>query len=74
MTTTTNTTGALPTQSAQPMTAAQARDYVLSHDDDNHDERDLEQAFAALFERPADDDDRAEGLWSHLCAAIEDAH
>ena len=50
------------------MTADQAREYVAAHtDDDAHDSDDLEHAFAALMDRRADDDDRAEGLWSHIC-------
>lgn len=52
------------------MTAAQAAEYVAEHtDEDDLDEDDLEHAFAATFGRRADDKDRAEGLWSHLCAA-----
>lgn len=52
------------------MTAAQAAEYVAEHtDEDDLDEDDLEHAFAATFGRRADDKDRAEGLWNHLCAA-----
>jgi hypothetical protein len=50
---------------------AEATAWVLSHsDDDNLDEQQLEAAFAAIFERPATDEDREQGLWSHLCAAV----
>lgn len=53
-------------------TEAQAREYVAAHDDDDSlDEDDLERAFAAMFGRKPDADERAEGLWSHLCAAVE---
>jgi hypothetical protein len=53
------------------MTEAQAREYVAEHNDDGDlDEDDLEHAFAAIFGRRVNDEDRNEGLWSHLCAAI----
>ncbi len=52
------------------MTEEQAREYVASHDDsDELDDDDLEHAFAGIFNRRPDDEDRAQGLWSHLCAA-----
>lgn len=35
------------------------------------DTEELEHAFAAIYERPADSQDRAEGLWSHICAAVD---
>lgn len=51
------------------MDATQAKEYIASHDDqDSLDEDDLEHAFAAITGRRADDDDRREGLWSHLNA------
>jgi hypothetical protein len=54
------------------MTEAQAREYVAGHDDsDTLDDDDLEHAFAALYNRRPDDEDRREGLWSHLCAAVQ---
>lgn len=53
------------------MTEDEAREYVEEHtDEDDLDEDDLEHAFAAIFGRRADDQDRAEGLWSHLNAAV----
>lgn len=52
------------------MTLEQAREYVAGHDDsDDLDDDDLENAFAAIHSRRADDDDRQAGLWSLLCAA-----
>lgn len=51
------------------MTEEQAKEWVEEHtDDDELDEEDLEHAFGAIFGRRAEDRDRAEGLWSHLCA------
>lgn len=51
------------------MTKSQALQYVRSQSDSDHkDETELEEAFAALFERAPDDEDREQGLWSHLCA------
>jgi hypothetical protein len=53
------------------MTEEQATEYVREHGDyDELDADDLEHAFAAIFGRRADDQDRAEGLWSHLCSAV----
>lgn len=52
------------------MNKQQAENWVRNHnDDDVLDNDELEAAFAAIFERPADDEDREQGLWSHLCAA-----
>lgn len=31
----------------------------------------LDAAFAAVFERLPDATDRADGLWSHICAAVD---
>jgi hypothetical protein len=57
------------------MTREQAEKWVREHNDgDDLDEDDLEAAFAAIFERAADDEDREQGLWSHLCAAVEADH
>ncbi len=51
------------------MTETEATQWVRTHSDDDHlDEQQLEAAFRAIFGRDADDYDRAEGLWSHLCA------
>ena len=53
------------------MTEEQAKEWVLEHtDDDELDADDLEHAFAAVYSRRADDQERAEGLWSHLNAVI----
>lgn len=53
------------------MTAAEAKQWVLSHGDgDDLDEAELEAAFTAIFERAPDDEEREQGLWSHLCAAV----
>lgn len=52
------------------MTEEQAREWVADHTDEDelaHD--DLEHAFAALLGRRATDEERTEGLWSHLVAA-----
>ena len=52
------------------MTADQARQYVHDHDDqDELDDDDIEAAFRAFYDRPADDEDRIVGLWSLICAA-----
>jgi hypothetical protein len=57
------------------MTKEQAEKWVRNHtDSDDLDESDLESAFAAIFERPADDEDREQGLWSHLCAGVAGPH
>ncbi len=50
------------------MTEAQAIEWV--YDQDEHGEVDqdqLEAAFLALYGRPADDEDRQNGLWSLCC-------
>ncbi len=57
------------------MTKHDATEWVREQaDNDNFDEQEsaeLEEVFAAIFERPADADDREGlGLWSHLCAAV----
>lgn len=48
---------------------AWVEEYATREEDVELDDVELEQAFEAIFERPADDQDRDEGLWSHLCAA-----
>lgn len=51
------------------MTEEEAREWVEENsDEDDLDQEDLEHAFAAIFGRRADDEDRAQGLWSHLNA------
>lgn len=51
------------------MTEEEAKEWVEEHtDEDELDAEDLEHAFAAIFGRRADDQDRQEGLWSHLTA------
>jgi len=51
------------------MTEESAREWVTGHNDgDNLDPEDLEHAFAAIFGRRADDQERTDGLWSHLCS------
>jgi len=53
------------------MTAEEAKAWVASHSDgDDLDDDDLEHAFAATFGRRADDQERADGLWSHLCGTF----
>jgi hypothetical protein len=55
------------------MTKRQAEAWVRSqHDDDELDNDELEAAFRAIYGRAPDDQDREEGLWSHLCAAVEE--
>ena len=59
------------------MTKAEAIEWVETRDEQDHesiDDDDLEAAYAALYGRPAEDQDREEGLWSHCCAAarVED--
>lgn len=52
------------------MTKRQAIAYVRSHDDETAEETEVGAVFAALYERPPDDQDRQEGLWSHCCAYV----
>lgn len=53
------------------ITKSQAEQWVRDHSDsDEMSDEDCEAAFAAIFERQADDEDREQGLWSHLCAAV----
>lgn len=54
------------------MTKTEAERWVRSHgDDDKLADDELEAAFTAIFGREADDEDREQGLWSHLCAAAK---
>ena len=56
------------------MTKQQAEQWVRDHSDsDDLSDDDLDAAFLAIFGRGADDEDREQGLWSHLCAAVEAA-
>lgn len=51
------------------MTEEQAREWVAEHgNDDELDAEELEHAFAAIFGRRANDQERTEGVWSHLNA------
>lgn len=53
------------------MAKEDAEEFVRSNGDDSTlDDDDLEHAFGAIYGRRADDAERAEGLWSHLCAAV----
>lgn len=53
------------------MTKSEAELWVFNHDDnDDLSDDELESAFAAIFDREPDDEDREQGLWSHLCAAV----
>jgi hypothetical protein len=53
------------------MTKSEAEQWVRDHaDDDDLDGDELFDAFRAIFGREPDAADRAEGLWSHLCAAL----
>lgn len=53
------------------MTEDEAKEYVTDHTDEEElDDDDLEHAFAAISGRRADDQDRAEGLWSQINAAV----
>lgn len=50
------------------MTEAEATEWVYDQDETGEVDQDqLEAAFAALHGRPADDDDRQNGLWSLCC-------
>lgn len=53
------------------MSEQEAVEWVRSHgDDDQLDDDQLEAAWLAIAGRPADDQDREEGLWSHLCQMV----
>lgn len=50
---------------------AEVEAYVSCHtDDDDHDDAELVRLFRLAYGREADEDDRAEGLWSHIVASI----
>ena len=50
------------------MTEAEATEWIYDQDEIGElDQDQLEAAFAALHGRPADDDDRQNGLWSLCC-------
>jgi len=52
---------------------ADARAWVAEHDDDDVvDEDELAEIFVTLIGREPDDDDRANGLWSLVCAEVGD--
>jgi hypothetical protein len=52
------------------MTKKQAEEYVRDHsDDDEMDDADLAEVFAALYDRQPDQQDYDDGLWSLCCAA-----
>lgn len=47
------------------------RGFVDNHeDDDDFDDQELEEMFILAYDREPDDDDRDQGLWSHICAAV----
>ena len=53
------------------MTKQEAQEFVNNTgDDDEPDQDQLEAAFEAIYERPASSDDRENGLWSLICAAL----
>jgi hypothetical protein len=53
------------------MTKREAKAWVRAHsDDDELPDHELAAAFTAIFGRRPDAQDRREGLWSHLCAAV----
>lgn len=50
---------------------SEVRQYIADHeDDDEHDEYELARLFRIAYGRDPDAEDRAEGLWSHLVAAM----
>ena len=54
------------------MTQQQAEQWVREHtDDDALDDDELEDAFAAFYQRSPDAQDRQDGLWSLCIAAVE---
>ena len=62
----------LTAESTHDSLRAQAQEWVFAQDETGEIDSDqLEQAFAALYGRPADDEDRQAGLWSLCCAACE---
>jgi hypothetical protein len=54
------------------MTSKEATQWVRDHyDDEELDDEELEEVFAAIYGRYPDDDDMRDGLWSLVCAAYE---
>lgn len=52
------------------MTKEEAQQFVAdTFDDDSPEQDEIEAAFEAIYERPADSDDRENGLWSLICCA-----
>jgi hypothetical protein len=57
------------TKEDEKMTKSEAIEWVRESDDEDQlDVGETEEAFAALYGRPADDEDRHTGLWSLICA------
>ena len=52
------------------MTKTQAIEWVKSTDDGDAYEDECKDAFRAIFGREPNDDDRDQGIWFHLCAAV----
>lgn len=52
------------------MTKREAEKWVRTVDEDSINDDDLEAAWLAIFGRKPDSQERREGIWSHLCAAI----
>ena len=50
------------------MTKKEAKEYWRDHDDDTATAEGAADAFTALYERPPDEQDEHEGVWSHVCA------
>ena len=57
------------------MDKQQAVYFVSEHsdDDDDLDQADIDAAFTEIFERAPDDEDRENGLWSMMVAAVNDS-
>ncbi|MEN6401632.1 MAG: hypothetical protein ABFD94_06780 [Armatimonadia bacterium] len=54
------------------MTKSEAVAYVREHgDDDPMGEEELAEVFTAIYDRPPDGQDRADGLWSLCCVASD---
>lgn len=53
------------------MTKQQAEQWVRNTSDEDADETTIEQAWLAIMGREPDDEDREQGLWSHLCQVVE---
>ena len=62
----------LGAEHVEAVNLAEVEAYVASHDDDSdHDDAELERMFRLAYGRAADSDDRKEGLWSHVCDAVQ---